>query len=612
MFANFIYFLVALILYTTCQHPEGAGGMPGHALVSALALVGLFFIVCRLAFKRLASRSPLVAGVSLELRLDRTLSRLSVFALLLFAADLYILKLKLLFAGFRPFELFPTLEALLFLMGFVGYLVIVWTAAWGVQKRFFPGTVTSKSFVLSNISFSLPALLPWFLLSITADIIQILPFDGPREFLATPAGEIIYVLLFLFAVASFGPVMIQKLWGCSSLEQGPIRDRIEALCRSARLGYADILKWELFGGSMITAGVMGLVARFRYILVTPALVTLLSPHEIDAVIAHEIGHVKHRHIHFYLLFFAGYIVCVYALFDPLFMLIYYLKPMSSAASFVGIGQETGSTLVFSLVLILLFLLYFRFGFGFFMRNFERQADTHVYSLLGGAGALINTFYKISRFSRTSPDRPNWHHFSITERIRFLERCEENPALVGRHNRKIRRMVLGYLVAIVLMAIAGYSLNFGAGGEALNRYLAETALLRELEIDPGNADLYTMIGDYYYGKDMFEQAIQAYDNVLRIAPRNVHALNNLAWLLATCGDPAFLDYEKALELSGKAVAVERAAHVLDTYAEACWLNGREREALEAAEEALDKAPDRPEYYRSQVERFRKRLPEGPSL
>ncbi|MBI9089016.1 MAG: M48 family metalloprotease [Desulfobacterium sp.] len=580
--------------------------MPDHALVSALALVGLFTGICLFSFKRLATRSPLAAGVSLDLKLDRTLSRLSILALLLFAADLYILKFKLLFAGFRPFEIFPTFEALLFLLMFVGYLVIVWAAAWSVQKRFFPRSVTRKSFVLSNISFSLPALLPWFLLSITADLIQILPFDGPRTFLATPGGEILYVLFFLFAVASVGPVMIQKLWGCSPLDKGPVRDRIESLCNTAQLGYADILKWELFGGSMITAGVMGLVARFRYILVTPALVTLLTPPEIDAVIAHEIGHVKHRHIHFYLVFFAGYIACVYALFDPLYVLVYYLNPLSAMGSFVGMAPESVSTLVFSLVLILLFLLYFRFGFGFFMRNFERQADTHVYSLLGNAGSLINTFYKIARFSRTSPDRPNWHHFSITQRIGFLEQCEADSTLVGKHNKKIRRMILGYLVAILLVVIAGYSLNFGKGKEALNRYLAETVLLRELEIDPENADLYTMIGDYYYEREMFEQAIQAYDNVLKIAPRNVHALNNLAWLFATCRDASFQDPEKALNLSTTALGVDRAAYVLDTHAEACQLNGLDQAALAAAMEALAMAGDRVGYYQSQVDRFQKRI------
>ncbi|WP_041273803.1 M48 family metallopeptidase [Desulforapulum autotrophicum] len=603
MFANFIYFLVALILYTTCEHPGASAAMPDNALVSALVLAMVFALVCHISFKRLAARTSPGTGVLLDTRLEQTLSRLSILALFVFAADLYILKLKLALAGFPPFEVFPTLEALVFLLVFLGYLVIVWTSAWGVQKQFFSGTVSKKSFVLSNISFSLPALLPWFLLSIMADFIQILPFEGPRTFLATPLGEILYVIFFLFAVASFGPFLIQKLWGCSSLDPGPTRERIESLCNLAGIGCADILKWELFGGSMITAGVMGLVSRFRYILVTPALVSLMTPREVDAVIAHEIGHVKKHHIHFYLFFFAGYIACVYALFDPLLVLVYAMDPLSWFVSFVGMEQETFSTLVFSLILILLFILYFRFVFGFFMRNFERQADTYVFSLLGSGRSLIDTFYKIARFSRTSPDRPNWHHFNITQRINFLERCELDPRVVKKHDRKVRYMIVGYAMAMVVVVFAGYFINFGQGRDVLDSYLTERLLLQELQIDPENADAYTLIGDYYYGKEMFEKAIQAYENVLKIAPRNLHALNNLAWLLVTCKDDSFQDPERAFTLAQRALEVDRPAHVLDTYAEACWRNGLSREALKASMEALEKAEDRRKYYLAQVQRFK---------
>ena len=74
-----------------------------------------------------------------------------------------------------------------------------------------------------------------------------------------------------------------------------MRSRIENLCQKANFQYADILYWPIFGGRMITAGVMGLMKKFRYILVTKALFHSLEPEEIDAVIAHEIGHIKKKH-----------------------------------------------------------------------------------------------------------------------------------------------------------------------------------------------------------------------------------------------------------------------------------------------------------------------------
>jgi hypothetical protein len=134
--------------------------------------------------------------------------------------------------------------------------------------------LSRKAYVASNIAFSVPVLLPWLLLSGIADLILALPFDLPRRVLTSPEGETAYFLVFLFAVAVLGPVIIQKFWRCRPLEAGYFRRRIEALCRRADLKYADILYWPIFGGRMITAGVMGLIAPFRYILVTDALLRM--------------------------------------------------------------------------------------------------------------------------------------------------------------------------------------------------------------------------------------------------------------------------------------------------------------------------------------------------
>lgn len=97
--------------------------------------------------------------------------------------------------------------------------------------------------------------------------------------------------------------MIQKLWRCKPVEEGKKRSDIEAICKKAGVGFADILYWPIFGSRMITAGVMGLIKRFRYILVTKSLLSLLEPEEVEAVIAHEAGHIKRNHLVFYLLFF---------------------------------------------------------------------------------------------------------------------------------------------------------------------------------------------------------------------------------------------------------------------------------------------------------------------
>ncbi|MBF0229541.1 MAG: M48 family metalloprotease [Desulfamplus sp.] len=621
MFSNFIYLLVALILYSTSEFQSTAEHTANSSLALttfsisiAIALFLMFWLVCYITFKRLERHVANSGDVSnLDNHLEKSLSRLSILALLIFACDLYFLRLNLLFDNIWLFKIFPTIEAIILLSIFLLYLVIVWNSAWNIQKKYFAGYVSKKSFVLSNISFSLPALLPWFILSFTADLIELIPFEQPKGFLATPQGEILYVLTFMIAVACFGPILIQKIWGCTSLEDSFIRTRIEELCKRAKLKYADILKWELFGGSMITAGVMGLWGRFRYILVTPAMINSLLPEEIDAVIVHEIGHIQNRHIHFYLLFFAGYIASIYSLFDPM-LLIYYFEPIIKAVSFVGINHETGITLILSMIMIFMFLIYFRYIFGFFMRNFERQADIHVYRYLPDASALIRTFYKIAGINRHSWDKPNWHHYSIKERVDFLNLCELNPEYIQKHHKRVRLMMQTYIVVIIFICLVGYYFNLGQGKDKINEYLAEKIISEQLDERPQNIDILLIAADYYYNKEKFGKAVYYYNKVISLAPNNSHALNNLAWLYATCPNIEFQNPQKALELATRALeaaklesakfspALAIPPHILDTYAEACFLNGLYAEALEAAKEALKNATDKKDYYQKQVNRF----------
>ena len=604
MFSNFIYLLVALILYSTTDFAGDTPEPPSYALMTAVVLGMLFWGICRFLFNRVAASLADRGLSAVDRLLDRLLSRLSIGALCLFAVDLYILRLHRLLDGVALFRLLPTLESLVFLSLFLLYLVMIWASAWPVQKRVLDDGMSRRSFVFSNISFALPALLPWLLLSFTTDLVALVPFEQPRAFLSTPLGEIVHVLLFLAAIACLGPLLIQKVWQCRPLAPGVSRERIEKLCRRAGLKYRDILIWELFGGGMITAGVMGIWGRYRYILVTPGMLRLLHAEEVDAVIAHEIGHIERYHIHFYLFFFAGYIACIYAFFDPLAMLLL-SGPLVDWLRPAGLSPDTAMALMLSVMLIVMFLLYFRYGFGFYMRNFERQADIHVYNYLPHARPMISTFHKIAGYSRQAWDKPNWHHFSIRERVHFLARCEVDPGLIAAHHQKVRRMMWGYVVLMMCIGLAGYHLNFGQGRQSLDRYVAEKLILRQLSHNGHNGEVLLAAGDFYYGDKKFDQAIAFYRQALALSPDNAHALNNLAWLYATCEDPAHRNPQAALELARQALAVDRSAHVLDTWAEALFINGRYEAALAAAREALAVARERRSYYQKQLDRFGRR-------
>lgn len=553
-------------------------------------------------FHRLEKRIPKDNILRVDHKINAIITQQSVMAIVLFAVDIYGLSLTCFLKNIPLFTVIPTLQALVFIGLFVFYLAIIWACAYGPYKRLYITDLSRRSYVLSNISFSIPVLFPWLLLSGIADIINALPFELPKRFLSTPEGQVIYFLFFLSTVVIIGPAMIQKFWRCKPLESGYVRSRIEKLCRRAGLEYSNILYWPIFGGRMITAGIMGLIKKFRYILITKALVRHLEPEEMDAVIAHEIGHIKRKHLHFYLVFFIGYIFVSYTIFDLLIYFIIYTDPVYRLISSAGINYDTIISAVFSLIIIIIFFIYFRYIFGYFMRNFERQADTYVYALFPSAKPLISTFKKIAVTTGQPPDRPNWHHFSIKERIEYLNLCEEDKTYITRQDRKIKKSIAVYLAAIVIIGGIGYNLNYGETGKKLSKHFIEKILLREINKTPDNPHLYSNLGDLYYNINDYTETIRAYEKSIDLKPDNPHVLNNLAWLYATCDDKNLRNPERALNLALKAADLEESPHILDTLAECYYINGQLEEAVSTESYALRIAKKQRSYYENQLKKF----------
>ena len=606
MFGNFIYFILVLLIYLTYQ-PAEETNFSGLESISLFILLTLFFFyLTRQQFKRVEKFSGNIGFSLLDNKFQATLLRQSIIAILLFAIDIYGLNLPNFLAHLDLFAAIPTLQALLFLGLFIGYLAIVWFTAHPAYQKLYRTDLSRKSYVVSNITFSIPVLIPWLCLSGIADILNVLPFQLPKEFLATSEGQAFYFFFFLVVIAILGPWMMQKFWRCKPLEEGGHRSRIASLCQRADMMYADILYWPIFGGRMLTAGVMGLIKRFRYILVTPSLLKLLEPEEVDAVIAHEIGHIKKYHLVFYLLFFVGYLLLSFVTFDVIVYAILFADPVYWLVNQSGFRQTTVVSAIFSIVTITVFLIYFRFIFGYYMRNFERQADTFVYTLFDTARPLISTLEKISATSGQSPDRPNWHHFSISERMDYLFKCEGNSTWIARHDRKVKKSIIIYLFAMVMVGIIGYQLNIGSVGNRISDHFFEKVILKELENKPVDANLFNMLGDLYYNRKDYLGVRNSYEKALALEPTNPHTLNNLAWLLATCENENFRDPVRALELARRAAELEQSPHILDTLAESLFANGRALEAIEVEERALAIAKSDRSIYIKQLRRFKESL------
>jgi len=596
MFTQFIYFIVSLLIYSTYQKPDYYIFSDNTAIILFNVLFCMFILLTRAMYARLG-KEILFGQFSFHFeRMDKLTNRLTILGLLFYTLDIYALNLKKFIDWIPLFQSFPSLAALFFLLLFFVYISIVYYWEYDIYYLLHPDSPGRIVYIYSNLAFSLPMLLPWLFISLIGDAFQFLPDNAFKSMLDSVVGENIQFVILLILIALFAPKFIKRLWRCVPLPEGIYRDCIDATCREAGIGYSNILYWPIFGGKMITAGVMGLAKKFRYILVTHALIETLSLEELRGVIAHEIGHVKKRHlIKYFISVLLFSFVIVNIVNSGLFM----------CYKFLGFDHFHMATILFTCFMILFLVVYFRLIFGYFMRNFEREADIFAFQMIGSATPLISAFNKITYYSGRPASQPNWHHFSIAQRISYLERCETNPEWINHHDRKVKRSMAAYIVGVFIFIGLSFQLPEYSKSDLFIMH-AEEIIEAAIEKEPHNTELYELLGEAALLKKHYPKAIYAYANALRLKPDNPEILNNLAWLYATCEKEELRDPKKALELAKKAAELESSYHILDTLAEAYYVNGYFEQAVQLAEKVMKMDLKNPEHYEKQLKKFKQAL------
>jgi Zn-dependent protease with chaperone function len=422
-----------------------------------------------------------------------------------------------------------------------------------------------------------------------------------QKLVASEWGDLLLFGVFLFFVVLFFPPLVRRLWGCKKLPEGYLKARLDAFCATQNFS-AEYYLWPLFEGRVLTAGVMGIVPGLRYILITPALIETMSREELEAVMAHEIGHVKKYHLLLYVFLLSGFSLLTGMLAEPLIYLLLSQEFFNKMILASGIAADNVLTVVGAVPLLLFLLFYFRFLFGYFIRNFERQADLFSLAAIGNARAMISAFEKIASLSGNIRDERNWHHFGIGERIECLERAERDPQLIERHNRKVRFSLFAYVAVVLLAGILVYQIPKEELALRYQENFAETVLLQKVKQEPDRALWQRLIGDLMMTRKMEEKALLAYEKAFSLEPANPEIMNNLAWLLLTSEQLHLRDPLKALTLARAAATLQPKGHILDTLATAYWANGLLDEAVRTEQQAavVDGAQKR--FYLAQIHKF----------
>jgi len=602
MYGNVLVFLIAIAIQALAPR----GGEPSWTLSAAGHMVlypAVTWVALRWRFRRLMAQALHDGAEATHLRalfpgLLQTYQAVMLvpFAAVCYATDYVGLVVEP--AAGRS----EMLASVLGILPFVALLAILWWEAYPLQGVLLGGEHSRARFAWSHARMELPILAPWIVLMALSDALRALWPAGYAALEATPLLQLLYAPAFLVLLGVFLPALVKSMWGCEPIPPGPLRARLERLSAHLGLRVREMLYWPLLEGRVLTAGIVGLVPRYRYLLITPALAELLPPDEIDGVVAHEAGHVRYRHLWYYLFFFVGYVGLVgvffrlveavlagWGLADPLFLRNPRADLVVSASTTIG--------------LLVLLVGYFRGLFGRLSRAFERQADLFSLEALGRPEPVVAALERVARYSGDIRDLPSWHHGSIAERVEFLWEAARDPRIGLAHHRRVRRLIGLTGAGVVLTAGLAVALHTGPLDRSLNRFVTEQGLVHRVEKNPRDAGAWFVLGNLYYEAGDEAKAEEAYLQVIRLDPNNAEALNNLAWLYVTSKGPAFFKPERALALAEMAVRIKPAPHILDTLAEARFRVRDFRGAVEAARAALARARTNRSYYEAQLRKFK---------
>jgi STE24 endopeptidase len=299
----------------------------------------------------------------------------------------------------------------------------------------------------------------------------------------TGGWEGLVFTLSILTVYIASPELLIRVLHAHPLPPSPLRTRLEEMARRLRLRYRDIMIWHTNYG-VGNAAVMGLVPRFRYILLTDLLLETLDDREIEAVFAHEAGHVQHRHLLWYVVFIA----------------IFMLASIGPAELAARVFQSVSNILPIDTGLLILLVtagVFFTL-FGMLARLFEKQADVYAARAMQVAGTVVSISHpssespvlktvvssdgaesfvaalrRVAEVNHMPVHRPrrapnfwaagmshlvqlamNFLHPSIPDRVDHLRDLASDPSRTSRFDRKVVSVML--VMLLVLMGLAAWA------------------------------------------------------------------------------------------------------------------------------------------------------------
>jgi len=358
---------------------------------------------------------------------------------------------------------------LLLLSPFFASLLLSWACFYSAEKAFWLDSspeparpfFTRRGFVWFHLRQNLALVfLPIVLLMGEKELRRLFPdLNQSWQTQASIAGVVVALTVFVTM-----PWILRLVLGLQPLPAGPLRDRLMKTARRLHFRCNDILVWNTRSG-VANAMVVGVCPFLRYVLFTDRLLDDLSTDEVEAVFGHEIGHVKHHHMLYYL----GFLLMSMAVLGLVLM-----PYQAQLDEFFHLRDRTDLAVLPAVVALGLYIF---LVFGFLSRRCERQADIFGCRAVscGNLGCLghaddeplppaqpvlcptgvftfIGALEKVAVLNGISREKPgflqSWQHSTIARRVEFLRQLLHDPKAEGRFQWRI------FMVKCGLFAVLG--------------------------------------------------------------------------------------------------------------------------------------------------------------
>ena len=240
--------------------------------------------------------------------------------------------------------------------------------------------------------------------------------------LASPIGQALQLLVALGLAGMVAPRAL--LWGMDLIPlEGHLRRRAEAMIDSVGLKNVHVYEWRT-DREIANAMVIGVPPGSYCVVFTDRILEQLGPDEFDAVLAHELGHIRGRHVRHFLV----WIFAVLAL------------TVASDAILVQASDSLAWSITIGTILAL--LVWVRFV----SRRFELEAD--LFASESKPDGLTRALLGLGQ-GFESHFKSGFRHFSMSRRILFIRGVKSDPGIGKRLVQVTNRIRTAGLVSLGL-------------------------------------------------------------------------------------------------------------------------------------------------------------------